>query len=489
MAFNLPFLDQLMQSGQSAGISEDQLRNILQQLPGPISGYGGGTWNLDGSASTPVEQASPPNFMQQAEAPLPQALGGSGMVSGTPQAPGRLPETSSAEAPRSRRSFLDTVGRISDVLAKVGGAEALYQPTLDANTARMQKVDLDTMQKQLLQQQVLAGGLGIEDTQRARLGQALGGLAGIPADQIASVWPQLAQQAGIAPDKAAQLGQLFQQNPAMVGSLAKSFGYKTEQQGSLPASIQNYAMYQRILAEQGEDAANQFMRFAQPEMEVIKPYQQAQLSMDEREFRRQQIKDRREDRRAERELGLKEAKAEAGGADLTPTQRGTVRQKLQLLPEINKQVARVKQLAGEMSRDGTFARGAVGGLLPGAVAGGKAEQFDKAMGLLRKSILTLTRVPGVGSMSDYESRLDEQAIPSRWGSDAGRTESLQNLESLIGSLQSGYKEMLGSTGGGRTITPRTGRGGASNTPKVGTVQQGYRFKGGNPADRNNWVKQ
>lgn len=38
--------------------------------------------------------------------------------------------------PKPRRSLLDTIGKISDVLATVGGAQALYQPSLDAATAR-----------------------------------------------------------------------------------------------------------------------------------------------------------------------------------------------------------------------------------------------------------------------------------------------------------------------------------------------------------------
>ena len=28
----------------------------------------------------------------------------------------------------------------------------------------------------------------------------------------------------------------------------------------------------------------------------------------------------------------------------------------------------------------------------------------------------------------------------------------------------------------------------ANAPKIGDVQQGYRFKGGNPADQSNWEK-
>jgi hypothetical protein len=65
-------------------------------------------------------------------------------------------------------------------------------------------------------------------------------------------------------------------------------------------------------------------------------------------------------------------------------------------------------------------------------------------------------------------------------------------------IQNELKEMLGESPrkqqlqreldgiyrqlGGTAPAPSQG------APAVGTVMQGYRFKGGNPADRNNWEK-
>lgn len=37
--------------------------------------------------------------------------------------------------------------------------------------------------------------------------------------------------------------------------------------------------------------------------------------------------------------------------------------------------------------------------------------------------------------------------------------------------------------------PSGGSAAATNAPKVGTIEGGYKFKGGNPADKSNWVKQ
>lgn len=375
------------------------------------------------------------------------------------------------EVPRQRRSFLDTVGRISDVLARVGGAEALYQPTLDARQDRQQQVDLDTMRKQLLRQQVTAGAEAPQEAMRGRLAQALGAVADHP--DAANLWPQIAQQAGIDPQKSAAIGLQLQQNPGSAKMLAQALGLQPQAQGSLPASIQNYAMYQRILAERGPQAAEEFMRFAQPEMEGIKPYQQAQLAQGNRDFQLEVLREQRRADESQRDYELRRQQAETKGvgSDLTPTQRGVVVQKVRMLPVVRQQLQRVKDLAAEMEQQGTLARGSVGGLVPGAVAGGTSERFDKAVGALRKSILSLTRTPGVGSMSDYETRLDEMQLPGRWGSDAGRAEAIAGIDTLISGLEQGYREMLPqqpstspTRGGGSraTITPRTPRGGRAS---------------------------
>lgn len=48
------------------------------------------------------------------------------------QAPMQAPDVPQVAPGRQRRSLLETLGGVADVIARVGGAEALYQPTLDA---------------------------------------------------------------------------------------------------------------------------------------------------------------------------------------------------------------------------------------------------------------------------------------------------------------------------------------------------------------------
>ena len=155
--------------------------------------------------------ALPANFLQQATGDVPNAAPAS--------AP---PPQQNAEPPRTRRSLLDTIGRISDVLAKVGGAEALYQPSLDARAAQAQQVDLDAMRKQLLQQQIGAGQDEAAGRKTALLGNAVRGLQAIQArgGDVAKAWPILAQQAGIDSAQADHLGQVFAADPNNIRGIA-----------------------------------------------------------------------------------------------------------------------------------------------------------------------------------------------------------------------------------------------------------------------------
>ena len=66
-------------------------------------------------------------------------------------------------------------------------------------------------------------------------------------------------------------------------------------------------------------------------------------------------------------------------------------------------------------------------------------------------------------MSNYETALDEMALPSRWGSDAGRAEAIQGIEELVNGLSSGYQEMLPSG----TVQPR--RPVVAESPQSGVV--------------------
>ena len=69
--------------------------------------------------------------------------------------------------------------------------------------------------------------------------------------------------------------------------------------------------------------------------------------------------------------------------------------------------------------------------------------LDKSIAQLAPLIRQLTRVPGEGAMSDYESRLAAMALPSRSDNPAALRESLAGIRELLNQSQIGYSEMLG----------------------------------------------
>jgi hypothetical protein len=104
----------------------------------------------------------------------------------------------------------------------VGGAEALYQPTLDARQDRMNQVDLDALKRRLTVAQVGEAELSPQLAARKRIGTALGALANNP--NAAALWPSIAEQAGVDPQHTAAIGTILQNNPNAAGIFAKALG-------------------------------------------------------------------------------------------------------------------------------------------------------------------------------------------------------------------------------------------------------------------------
>lgn len=78
------------------------------------------------------------------------------------------------------------------------------------------------------------------------------------------------------------------------------------------------------------------------------------------------------------------------------------------------------------------------GLLP--TPSGKA--FDASVDALRQTISGLTRVPGVGAQSDYETKLTQAANPSRSDYESVTQQKIDQLNQLVNILDSGYSGMV-----------------------------------------------
>lgn len=171
----------------------------------------------------PEPTAPPMTNVLQAAAPAPVA-----QPIPQPAAP-PAPAAAPVEPPRKRRSVIETIGRLADVFAKVGGAEALYEPTLNAREDRTRGIDFDQLKIALARQQVAGGQQEVEATERKRLGTALGAMIG--QENPAGLWPSVAEQAGIDPQKAAALGQILQSNPHAAEIFARSLGADVDNLG------------------------------------------------------------------------------------------------------------------------------------------------------------------------------------------------------------------------------------------------------------------
>lgn len=202
-------------------------------------------------------QAAPSNFLQQAAPPLPA-------YSPPPAAPVAPTVAPTTEAPRPRRSLLDTLGRISDVIAKVGGADALYQPTLDAREDRTlalgdhsRKVDADNIA-------LATGKFDLSDKHNIRLGQVARGLKAIQTagGDINQAWPLLAQRMQLDPETVQSIGQALATDPhALEGLIGATTDPKYDQSkygGTVvyakDAKTGNLVAYQPSLS--GDEARN-----------------------------------------------------------------------------------------------------------------------------------------------------------------------------------------------------------------------------------------
>lgn len=91
---------------------------------------------------------------------------------------------------------------------------------------------------------------------------------------------------------------------------------------------------------------------------------------------------------------------------------------------------------------GTMSAGAFGqGKIP--TEGGR--KFDAAVNQMRSTLTALTRVPGVGAMSDYETKLDQSKFPTRNDYESVTEQQLSDLDNMLNAIETGYKDLL--TGG------------------------------------------
>lgn len=154
---------------------------------------------------------------------------------------------------------------------------------------------------------------------------------------------------------------------------------------------------------------------------------------------------------------------------LSQKDQTTAKLKLNMVQNARQQLDRIKQTF-EAGRQGVNAFGPGQGILP--TQAGKL--FDAAVDQMRSSLTALTRTPGVGAMSDYETRLDQSKFPARTDYETVTAQKLQGIEDFLNTVEQGYTDMLA---GPSASAPRNvGAGGGP--AKVSSPQEAMRLPPG-----------
>lgn len=133
---------------------------------------------------------------------------------------------------------------------------------------------------------------------------------------------------------------------------------------------------------------------------------------------------------------------------VSPKDINTAKQKLINLSAAEKALALVEQKAAAL-KDSMQAG-------PGAsyyTFGEGGANFDAAVNSMRDLIQSVTRVPGIGSMSDFETRLSQAKMPSRNGYESTMTQQIQSLKDLLSGLRQGYEGLLSDNSPDQTANP------------------------------------
>ncbi|MDH2239066.1 hypothetical protein N5K27_22415 [Pigmentiphaga sp. GD03639] len=128
---------------------------------------------------------------------------------------------------------------------------------------------------------------------------------------------------------------------------------------------------------------------------------------------------------------------------LTGAQLENARAKLQTVAVLRQQIENLKSQRENL---GIASEGLVAGRNPLSEAG---RNYDAALSALQTTVRQLTRTPGEGAMSDYESRLAMAQLPSRADFASARDLKIQQLEDLADTIERGYSGLVGSSGGSR----------------------------------------
>ncbi len=119
----------------------------------------------------------------------------------------------------------------------------------------------------------------------------------------------------------------------------------------------------------------------------------------------------------------------------------TAKQKLNTVKIARKQLENIRAAFGAIQNSSS-----AGPALQGRLPTPKGKAFDAAVDQMRSTLTALTRVPGVGAMSDYETRLDQAKFPDRKNYENVTAQQIDAIAQLLDGIESGYTDLMGGGG-------------------------------------------
>lgn len=132
----------------------------------------------------------------------------------------------------------------------------------------------------------------------------------------------------------------------------------------------------------------------------------------------------------------------------TQKDRDDARKSMDAINRVQPQLNRVRDLYNRTLKGG----GPVQSLREYLPSQSNAE-FDRAAGQLQTLLRPTQRTTGEGSMSDYESRLAVQTVPSRYAFDASNEESIEGMQRFLDQGRAQYAQRVGQRVGQGLPTP------------------------------------
>jgi hypothetical protein len=135
-------------------------------------------------------------------------------------------------------------------------------------------------------------------------------------------------------------------------------------------------------------------------------------------------------------------------SSLTPQVQAKIKDKLVTMQALKRQLETVKEKwtkIKDSSSAGAFGQGYI------PTEAGKG--FDAAVDVLRLLFRQVSRTPGEGAMSDYETRLAQAPLPNRTQYESVTEQQIAQIEDMVAAIESGYQGMLGNGGNSSSSVP------------------------------------